>query len=43
MTITITFDIKKYCEQLKSLNDRNQEYNPQKDDEVRILLYDISL
>lgn len=43
MTITTTNDIKKYCEQLEGLNAMNQEYDPQKDDEVRILLYDISL
>lgn len=43
MTITITGDLNKYCEQLKNLNDRNQETDPQKDDEVRIVLYDISL
>ncbi len=43
MTITTTNDIKKYCEQLEGLNAMNQEYNPQRDDEVRIVLYDISL
>lgn len=43
MTITVTSDLNKYCEQLKNLNDRNQENNPEKDDEVRIILYDISL
>ncbi len=43
MTITTTNDIKKYCGQLEGLNAMNQEYNPQRDDEVRIVLYDISL
>ncbi len=43
MTITITGDLHKYCEQLKNLNDRNQKNDPVKDDEVRIVLYDISL
>ena len=43
MTITTTNDIKKYCGQLEGLNAMNQEYNPQRDDEVRIVVYDISL
>ena len=43
MTITTTGDLQKYCEQLEGLNSMNQEYDPEKDDEVRILLYDISL
>lgn len=43
ITVTSPDDIEKYCEQLKNLNDRNQENNPAKDDEVRVILYDISL
>lgn len=43
MTITSSGDLDKYCEQLKNLNDRNQEKNPERDDEARIVLYDISL
>ncbi len=43
MTITVTDDIQKYCEQLEGLNVMNQEYDPKKDDEIRIVLYDISL
>ena len=43
LTITVTNDLPKYCEQLKGLNDKNQAYNPVKDDEVRIALYDICL
>lgn len=43
MTITISDNLDKYCEQLKGLNEKNQETNPEKDDEVRIILYDISL
>lgn len=43
MAITTTGDIQKYCEQLESLNAMQQEYNSEKDDEVRIILYDISL
>lgn len=43
MAIAVSGDLNKYCEQLKNLNDRNQKNNPQKDDEARIILYDISL
>lgn len=43
MTITFSDNLDKYCEQLKGLNEKNQETNPEKDDEVRIILYDISL
>ncbi len=42
-TITVTDDLSKYCQQLNQLNDRNQPCNPQKDDEARVALYDISL
>lgn len=43
ITIRISNDIKTYCEQLKNLNAKEQENNPEKDDEVRVVLYDISL
>lgn len=43
MTITITNDLEKYCEQLTKLNEKNQDYNAERDDEIRIALYDISL
>ena len=42
-TVTITRDIQKYCEQLKNLNQEEGGEHPEKEDEVRILLYDISL
>lgn len=43
LTITVTNDLAKYCEQLKGLNGKNQTCDPVKDDEVRIALYDICL
>ncbi len=43
MTIKIFKDLPKYCERLKQLNALEREKTPQKDDEVRIVLYDISL
>ena len=43
MTIRISSDLKTYCEQLKNLNAKEQTGNPQKDDEARVVLYDISL
>ena len=43
MTITISNQLSKYCEQLKNLNQMTPEHNPEKDDEVRVVLYDISL
>ena len=43
MTIRISNDLKTYCEQLKNLNAKEQTGNPGKDDEVRVILYDISL
>lgn len=43
MTITISDRLQKYCEQLKNLNQIKPDNNPKKDDEVRVLLYDISL
>lgn len=42
-TVTITKDIQKYCEQLKNLNQEESGNNLEKEDEVRVLLYDISL
>ena len=43
MTIRISDKLEHYCEQLQKLNDKEQSNNPEKDDEVRIVLYDISL
>lgn len=43
MTITVNNDLDKYCEQLTSLNEKNQTCDPVRDDEVRVALYDISL
>lgn len=43
ITIRISQDIKTYCEQLKNLNAKEQDNIPEKDDEVRVVLYDISL
>lgn len=43
MTIRISENIKGYGEQLENLNQKNQENDPVKDDEVRVILYDISL
>lgn len=42
LTIKIFTDINKYCERLKQLNVL-EHATPEKDDEVRIVLYDISL
>lgn len=43
MTIKIFSDLNKYCERLKQLNGLEHEKTPARDDEVRIVLYDISL
>lgn len=43
MTITVNNDLSRYCEQLKGLNEKNQTCDPVRDDEVRVVLYDISL
>ena len=43
MTIRISDDLNTYCEQLKTLNNKEPNNHPQKDDEVRVVLYDISL
>ncbi len=43
MTIRISNELKTYCEQLKNLNEKAQSHQPEKDDEVRVVLYDISL
>lgn len=43
MTVKISGDLQKYIRQLENLNDMKQENNPEKDDEVRVVLYDISL
>mgnify|MGYP007033828630 CR=1 FL=1 len=42
-TITISQSLSKYCEQLKNLNQMTPSGSPEKDDEVRVVLYDISL
>lgn len=43
MTIKIFSDINKYCERLKQLNGLEHDKTTERDDEVRIVLYDISL
>ena len=42
-TISISDNLEKYCEQLKNQNEKTYEGNPEKEDEVRVLLYEISL
>lgn len=43
MTIKIFTDLNKYCERLKQLDSLEHEGTREKDDEVRTVLYDISL
>lgn len=43
MTVKIFTDLSKYCERLKQLNESEREKTPVRDDEVRVVLYDISL
>lgn len=43
MTIKIFTDMGKYSQRLKQLNELTCERTPQRDDEVRVVLYDISL
>lgn len=43
ITIKIFTDISKYTERLKQLNELTHERTPKRDDEVRVVLYDISL
>ena len=43
MTITISDQLPKYCEQLKNLNQMSPCDTPEKDDEVRVVSYEISL
>lgn len=43
ITIKIFTDIAKYTGRLKQLNELTHERTPQRDDEVRVVLYDISL
>ena len=43
ITVCISNTLHTYCEQLKNLNAKEQNNNPEKDDEVRVVLYDISL
>lgn len=43
MTVKIFSDLTKYCERLKQLNVLEQEKTVKKDEEVRALLFDISL
>lgn len=43
MTVKISNDLQTYETQLKNLNEMKKENDPARDDEVRVLLYDISL
>lgn len=43
VTVSVTNQIQKYCDQLTKLNEKNQECDPAKDDEIRVALYEISL
>lgn len=43
MTIKIFKDLPRYSERLKQLNALEHEKTPERDDEVRVVLYDISL
>lgn len=43
MTVSISDNLDKYCEQLKKLNEKGQEADRKKEDEVRTLLYEITL
>lgn len=43
MTIKIFTDISKYVGRLRQLNELTHDRTPQRDDEVRVVLYDISL
>lgn len=43
VTVTITDKLDKYCGQLRMLNEKSAEGSPEKDDEIRVALYEISL
>ena len=43
LTIKIFTDLTKYVQRLKQLNEMTHERTPERDDEVRVVLYDISL
>lgn len=43
MTITISHQLSKYCKQLENLNQMPAGGSPERDDAVRVVLYDISL
>ena len=43
MTIKISDKLETYCEQLRKMNEKEQDNHPEKDDAVRVVLYDISL
>lgn len=43
ITVKISDDLPAYAKQLQNLNEMKPENDPVKDDEVRVLLYDISL
>lgn len=43
ITIKLTDDIEKYAQQLKNLNEMERTGTAEKEDEVRVLLYEISL
>ena len=43
ITIKISRDLSEYGKQLENLNHMKQENDPERDDEIRVILYDISL
>ena len=43
IVVSISDELQKYCEQLRNLNEKEQEGDAQRDDEARVVLYDISL
>ena len=43
ITIKISNDLETYIGQLKNLNQMKTDNDPEKDDEVMVVLYDISL
>lgn len=43
MTVKISDNLQKYCEQLKNFNQMKQDNDPARDDEARVVLYEVSL
>ncbi len=43
ITVKISKDLSEYGKQLENLNGMKQDHNPERDDEIRVILYDISL